>query len=107
MGNDVTQAALEAAANATSAGAAAAMSSKVGWSGLGLGGFGWLLTSEAGVAIGIVVGVAGFSVSWYYRRKEFQLKLAEEARDQAEHELRMSLMRRSGTRNAPDEEGGQ
>ncbi|MFG0641911.1 holin [Chryseobacterium taeanense] len=104
MSNDATQAALEAAAHATSAGAAATMGSKVGWGGLGLGGFGWLLTSEAGVAMGVLVGIAGFSVSWYYRRKEYQLKLAEEARDQAEHEMRMSLMRRGGARDAAGEQ---
>lgn len=107
MSSDTTQAALDAAASAASAGTAAAMGSKIGWSGLGLGGFGWLLTSEAGVAMGILVGISGFSVSWYYRRKEFQLKLAQEARDREAHELRMSLMRRGAARRAHGTEAGQ
>lgn len=111
MSNDAAQVAVEAAATATSAGTAAAVSSKVGWGGLGVSGFGWLLTSEAGVAIGILVGIAGFSVSWYYRRKEFQLSqaraVAEEARKQAEHEMRMTILRRDGARPVWCEENGR
>jgi hypothetical protein len=44
----------------------------------------WLTSSQAGVAAGILIGVVGLLVQWYYRRKQDQ-------REEAEHELRMTL----------------
>lgn len=35
---------------------------------------GWFLSSEFAVLMGIVIGVAGFVVNWYYRHKEYRLK---------------------------------
>ena len=46
---------------------------------------GWVLSSEFGVLVGVVLGIAGLSIQWYYRRKQDQ-------REQAEHERRMGLM---------------
>jgi hypothetical protein len=45
---------------------------------------GWLTSSQGGVAIGIVIGVLGLLIQWYYRRKQDQ-------REEAEHQLRMTL----------------
>lgn len=44
----------------------------------------WLLSSEAGIAAGILIGVSGLAMNWYYSRKRDQ-------REQAEHEQRMKL----------------
>ena len=43
-----------------------------------------LFSSEVGVAIGILIGVIGLAVQWWYRRKQ-------DKREQAEHELKMLL----------------
>ena len=32
----------------------------------------WLTSSEAGVVIGILLGLIGLAVQWYYRRKQDQ-----------------------------------
>lgn len=44
----------------------------------------WLTSSQGGVAIGILIGVIGLVIQWYYRRKQDQ-------REEAEHQLRMSM----------------
>lgn len=45
---------------------------------------GWLLSSEFGFLVGIVLTVAGFCVNWYYKAKE-------DRRRQREHEARMGM----------------
>lgn len=60
----------------------AAAGSKATYTGAGASVIGWLTSSEAGVVFGIVLGVCGLLVNWYYKRKQ-------DLRDQAEHELRM------------------
>ena len=62
--------------------AIAAAGSKVTYTGAGMTISGWFLSSEFAVLIGMLIGVAGFAVNWYYRHKE-------DARQQAEHERRM------------------
>jgi hypothetical protein len=62
--------------------AIAAAGSKATYTGAGMTISGWFLSSEFAVLVGIVIGVAGFAVNWYYRHKE-------DARQQAEHERRM------------------
>ena len=44
----------------------------------------WLTSSQGGVAIGILIGVLGLLVQWYYRRKQ-------DKREEEEHQLRMTL----------------
>lgn len=44
----------------------------------------WMLSSEFGMLMGILVGVAGLAVNWYYKHKE-------DKRRQAEHDQRMGL----------------
>ena len=62
----------------------AAAASKATYGGAGTSVFGWLLSNEFAVLIGVLIAVAGFLVNWYYRHKEHQ-------RQQAEHERRMGL----------------
>lgn len=45
----------------------------------------WILSSEFGILVGMVIGIAGFIVNWYYKHKE-------DRRQQEEHERRMGLM---------------
>lgn len=47
----------------------------------------WILSSEGGVAIGVVVAVIGLALQWYYSRKR-------DKREQEEHDLRMVEIRR-------------
>lgn len=44
----------------------------------------WFLSSEFGMLMGILIGVVGLAVNWYYKHKE-------DKRRQAEHEQRMGL----------------
>ena len=60
--------------------------SKATYAGAGMTISGWLLSSEAAILIGIVVGVAGFAVNWFYKHRE-------DKRQQAEHEARMSQIK--------------
>lgn len=47
--------------------------------------FSWLLSSEFGMLAGIVIGVVGLLVNWYYRDKQ-------DRRDEREHLRRMRSM---------------
>lgn len=62
----------------------AAFGSKATYTGASASVVGWLMSSEAGIFIGIVIGVAGFIVNWYYKHKE-------DKRREAEHKARMGL----------------
>lgn len=73
--------AVEVAAAASVAGAA----SKVTYSGSAAALGGWLVSSEAGVVLGLLIAAAGLAVQWYYRHREFRLK-------QAEHAARMTAL---------------
>lgn len=78
MTNDHTT---DAAASAASA--VAAIASKTTYGGAVAGLFGAATSNEILGVIGVLIGVAGFLVNWYYRRREFALRLAE-------HRARMS-----------------
>jgi len=52
--------------------------------------FGWLASSEAAIVIGMIVGVAGLLVNWYYKAKS-------DRRQTVEHELRAARLRRGMT----------
>lgn len=62
----------------------AAIGSKATYTGAGMTLSGWLLSSEFAVLAGLVLGVAGFLVNWYYKHKA-------DKRMQREHEARMGL----------------
>ena len=65
--------------------AIATAASKATFAGAGTTIFGWLTSSEFGVVAGIVIGVAGLAVNWYFRRKT-------DKREQREYEARMRRM---------------
>lgn len=60
----------------------AAAGSKATYTGAGTFSVGWLLSSEFGILVGLVLGVGGFLVQLYYSRKR-------DRREQAEHDRRM------------------
>ena len=60
-----------------SAGAAASAASKVTYGGSAAAMGGWFLSNEFAVLMGLVIGIAGFVVNWYYRHKEYKLKERE------------------------------
>jgi hypothetical protein len=62
------------------------VASKATYTGAGMTISGWLLSSEAAVLIGIVLGVAGFAVNWFYKHRE-------DKRRQAEYEARMGQIK--------------
>lgn len=76
--------------------ASSAVASKVMYSGATAGGLGFLLSNEFLGLAGLVVGIAGFIVNWYHKRKEYQLKVSENQRQQLEHEMRMQALRGGG-----------
>lgn len=65
--------------------AIATAASKATFAGAGTSIFGWLTSSEFGVVAGIVIGVVGLCVNWYFRRKT-------DKREQREYEARMRRM---------------
>ena len=78
----------------------AAAGSKATYTGPGVVLSGWLFSNEFAIFIGVVIGVAGFLVNWYYRHKltsieiktkldELQLRQEQNERDKAEHAARM------------------
>lgn len=70
------------ASNTTIDAAVAAAGSKATYAGAGASISSWLFSSEAGVLCGIVIGLAGFAVNFYFKRRE-------DKRLQEEHEARM------------------
>lgn len=62
----------------------AAVGSKATYTGATTSVVGWVLSSEFGILFGILLGLAGFGVNWYYKHKE-------DKRQQEEHNRRMGL----------------
>lgn len=65
---------------------AAAVASKSTYAGAGSMILGWMFSSEAAVLLGMVIGLAGLAVNWYYKAKTDQ-------REQREHEARMRKLK--------------
>lgn len=63
----------------------AATGSKATYTGASVTAGGWLLSSEAGVFIGILIGIAGLALNYYFKRREDQ-------RMQEEHDIRVRMM---------------
>lgn len=72
---------VEAAASAASA-AVAGWASKATYTGAGAFIVGWLTSSEFGVLIGLLLGVGGFLVNWYYKARQ-------DRRDEQAHVAKM------------------
>lgn len=64
----------------------AAAASKATYAGAGTSVWGWFASSEAGVILGIVIGVIGLLVNIFFR-------LRQDRRSQTEHEARMRAIR--------------
>ena len=58
-----------------------AAASKSTWAGVVSMFFGWLVSSNAAIAVGMLVGVAGLLVNWYYKRENFKLRAASDSRE--------------------------
>jgi len=71
--------------NHTFEAAIAATASKATYGGAGTSVFGWLMSNEFAVVMGIVLALGGFAVNWYYKAKE-------DGRQQHEHDDRMKRL---------------
>ena len=60
----------------------AALGSKATYTGATTSVLGWLMSSEFGILVGILLGVGGFIVNWYYKYKH-------DKREQELHDQRM------------------
>jgi len=63
--------------------AMAAFGSKVTYTGASTSLLAWVLSSQFGVLIGVLIGVSGLCVNWYYKHKQ-------DRREEAEHKKRMA-----------------
>jgi len=70
----------------TVASSVASVASKATYVGAGTSFIGWLATSEAGVVVGILLGVIGFVVNFYFKRRE-------DRRQQEVHDAQMRAIR--------------
>lgn len=62
----------------------ASAGSKATYAGASTSIVGWVLSSEFGILFGLMLGLGGFCINWYYKHKQ-------DKREQAEHERRMGL----------------
>ena len=62
----------------------AAVGSKVTYTGASTSVLAWMLSSEFGILLGIVLGLGGFIVNWYYKHKQ-------DKREEIEHARRMGF----------------
>lgn len=60
----------------------AAIGSKATYTGATTSVLGWIMSSEFGILVGIILGVGGFLVNWYYKHKQ-------DKREQELHDRRM------------------
>ena len=74
---------------------ASAVASKATYTGAGMTIGGYFLSSEFAVLVGMVMGVAGFLVNWYYKHKltmaDIRLKEEQAAREREAHAVRMGM----------------
>lgn len=73
----------------------AATGSKATYTGAGMTIGGWVLSSEFAVLFGMLLGVAGLGVQWYYRHKltmaEIRLKEEQAQREREVHAAKMGM----------------
>lgn len=60
----------------------AAAGSKAAYTGGSTAVIGWAMSSEVAAMLGVLIGIAGLLVNWYYRHKQ-------DRREQREHEARL------------------
>lgn len=61
-----------------------AVGSKATYAGASTSVVAWILSSEFGMLMGILIGIGGLAINWFYKARE-------DKRRQAEHERRMGL----------------
>ena len=75
---------------------AGAVGSEATYAGLTASVLGWLITNEFAVISGIVLGLAGLTVNWYYKlkadRRTATYKAIENERAEVEHRLMVQQM---------------
>lgn len=71
---------------ATFEAAMATVGSKATYTGASTSAVAWILSSEFGILFGVLLGLAGFAVNLYFKRKQ-------DKREQAEHDRRMSSLK--------------
>ena len=55
---------------------------------------GWLVSSNAAIVVGMLVGVAGLLINWYYKREDHKLRAAAERRETELDALRKLRLQR-------------
>ena len=77
--------------------------SKATYTGAGMTVGGWLLSSEFAVLSGLLIGLAGLAIQWYYKHKltntEIRLKEEQAQREREAHEARMARYRNEEDRH--------
>lgn len=68
----------------------AAVGSKATQAGAGTAVVGWAVSSEFGILVGIVIGIAGLAVNIYYRHRQDRREQIEDKRKEIEHQRRMA-----------------
>jgi hypothetical protein len=76
----------------------AAVASKTTFAGAATSVIAWMKTSEFGVVAGVLIGLMGLMVNWYFRRREDRRAQAAEKRELLEHEARMRKLARDSKR---------
>ena len=64
--------------------AMAAVGSKATYTGASTSVLAWMLSSEFGILVGVLLGFGGFILSWYYQHKK-------DKREEIEHARRMGM----------------
>lgn len=64
----------------------AATGSKATYTGAGMTISGWFLSSEFAVLVGMLIGIGGFVVNWYYKHKQDRRAHAEHLLFMQQHE---------------------
>jgi hypothetical protein len=72
--------------------AISAAASKVTYAGSASVGIGWLMTNEAAVFFGILIGIGGLLVNWWYKRKA-------DKREEELHSLRIKELNSQHSRH--------
>ena len=75
----------------------AAVGTKATYTGVGVSGLGWFLSNEFFGLAGILIGLAGLMITWYYKHKA-------DKRHTREHDLRVDMLRRG---RRPDTDLGE
>ena len=71
---------------------AAAVGSKTTLAGSATAGLGWATSSAFFGWVGVIIALLGLGVNYYFRRKEHELRLRDDARKEAEHLARMQAI---------------